>query len=90
MRRFALVTPKRDLSPLSIQDGDGTFHFSYLPVGEYDLHITARGFASFNSSGIRVDVNRTISLPVALQIGPSSSPISPSRRMRPPSTLAPR
>lgn len=52
---------------------DGTFHFSYLPVGEYDLHITARGFASFDSSGIRVDVNRTISLPVSLQIGPSSS-----------------
>ncbi|MGI9073913.1 MAG: carboxypeptidase regulatory-like domain-containing protein [Bryobacteraceae bacterium] len=52
---------------------DGTFHFSYLPVGEYDLHVTARGFASFDSSGIRIDVNRNISLPVPLQIGPSSS-----------------
>ncbi|HMJ60530.1 MAG TPA: carboxypeptidase-like regulatory domain-containing protein, partial [Bryobacteraceae bacterium] len=23
----------------------GNFHFSYLPVGEYDLHVSAAGFA---------------------------------------------
>src|SRR5690349_8331149 len=55
---------------------DGAFHLSYLPVGEYDLHVTARGFASYDFSGIRVDVNRIISLPVSLQIGTSSTQLN--------------
>jgi hypothetical protein len=55
---------------------DGAFHFSYLPVGDYGLHVTAQGFAAFDFSGIRVDVDRVINLPVYLAIGASSSQVN--------------
>jgi hypothetical protein len=46
----------------------GNFHFSYLPVGEYDLHISATGFADFAATHIRIDVDRTVSFAVALEL----------------------
>ncbi|MBV9300812.1 MAG: TonB-dependent receptor [Acidobacteriaceae bacterium] len=47
---------------------DGTFHFSSLPVGEYNLHVTAQGFAAFDQLHIRVDVDRRVRIPISLQI----------------------
>ena len=46
----------------------GSFHFSYLPVGSYSLHVSVKGFASGDTSNIRVDVNRVVNLPVTLAI----------------------
>ena len=43
---------------------DGSFHFSSLPVGEYDLHVGADGFAAFTASAIRIDIGRTVRVPV--------------------------
>ncbi len=39
---------------------DGSFHFSSLPVGEYDLRVGADGFAAFTASAIRIDIGRTV------------------------------
>ena len=47
---------------------DGSFRFSYLPVGEYDLRVSSPGFTEFNATHIRLDVERTVSFPVALVI----------------------
>jgi hypothetical protein len=52
---------------------DGSFRFSYLPVGEYELQVGAAGFADFNASNIRIDVQRTVSFPVALRISTHTS-----------------
>src|SRR6185437_9152407 len=52
---------------------NGNFHFSYLPVGEYELRVTAAGFAEFQISGLRIDVDRIISFPVELKISTESS-----------------
>ncbi|HSU60680.1 MAG TPA: carboxypeptidase regulatory-like domain-containing protein [Bryobacteraceae bacterium] len=52
---------------------NGNFHFSYLPVGEYELRVTAAGFAQFQISGLRIDVDRIISFPVELKISTESS-----------------
>src|SRR4051812_22527053 len=48
----------------------GSFHFSYLPVGEYNLGVSASGFADSETTHIRIDVNRVVNLTVALQIRP--------------------
>jgi len=50
----------------SSQSGD--FHFSYLPVGEYDLHVFAAGFADFSANRIRIDVDRTVNFAVSLEL----------------------
>lgn len=48
----------------------------FISAGQYDLHIAAPGFAPYDSAGIRVHVNRTISFPVTLAIGTSTSQLS--------------
>ncbi|HVY93557.1 MAG TPA: carboxypeptidase regulatory-like domain-containing protein [Bryobacteraceae bacterium] len=47
---------------------DGAFHFSNLPVGEYSLSVNAKGFTAFSASGIRIDIGRTVSYPVKLEV----------------------
>ncbi len=49
---------------------NGSFHFSYLPVGEYNLRVSAPGFTDFQMTSIRIDVDRVVNLPVALEIRP--------------------
>ncbi len=51
----------------------GTFHFSYLPVGIYNLRVNAPGFSDFEATGIRIDVDRVVSFPVSLQIATSKT-----------------
>ena len=54
----------------------GEFHFSYLPVGTYSLHVTAKGFAAFDAPDLRIDVDRTINIPVRLAIATSTNQIT--------------
>ena len=46
---------------------EGSFHFS-LPAGDYDLHASAAGFAAFSASDIRIDISRTVHVPVKLDL----------------------
>ncbi len=62
------VNSQTGLSARLFSSNDGSFHFSSLPVGRYHLTIRAKGFAVYEVDGIRIDVNRVVSLPVALAI----------------------
>ncbi|HEY3939850.1 MAG TPA: TonB-dependent receptor, partial [Bryobacteraceae bacterium] len=46
----------------------GSFHFSYLPAGEYELDVSAAGFAEFAATPIRIDVDRVVNFHAALEI----------------------
>ena len=52
---------------------EGEFRFSFLPVGEYELTASARGFQTTRITGIRVDVNRVLSLPLQLSVAPANT-----------------
>ncbi|HEX7362857.1 MAG TPA: carboxypeptidase regulatory-like domain-containing protein [Bryobacteraceae bacterium] len=54
----------------------GAFRFSSLPVGAYDLHVAASGFAAFDDVGIRIDVGRHVDIPVLLRIAKSATQIT--------------
>jgi len=62
----------------AVQDSatGGSYHFSYLPVGIYDLRVAAKGFAPFTATGIRVDIGRTLRFPVKLVLAGSSTEIN--------------
>ena len=47
---------------------DGSFHFSDLPVGTYQLTVRAEGFAPYTVDAIRVDIGHVVRWPVQLQI----------------------
>jgi len=50
-------------------DGSGDFRFLLLPPGNYALQATTPGFKTFRRDGIIVEVDRSIAVPVSLQIG---------------------
>jgi len=57
---------------------DGSYHFSSLPAGEYDLHVTKDGFAAFTASAILIDIGRTVRLPIKLEVAAGHSEVNVS------------
>ncbi len=55
---------------------DGAFHFSSLPAGEYDLRVTADGFAPFTATAIRIDIGRTVPVAVKLEVAAGHNEVS--------------
>jgi hypothetical protein len=55
---------------------DGAFHFGFLPVGNYELRVAAPGFAPFQAAGIHLDINRTVRIPVKLEIAGGHSEVN--------------
>ena len=55
---------------------DGGFHFSSLPVGDYELRIAADGFTPYTAAQIHVDINRTVRLSVKLEIAGGRSEVN--------------
>lgn len=55
---------------------DGSFHFSSLPVGDYELRVAAVGFAPFTVAGIHIDINRTVRFPANLVIAGGRSEVN--------------
>ena len=50
-------------------DAEGNFRFLLLPPGNYSVQVSAPGFKSYTRTGIVVEVDRSIAVPVSLQIG---------------------
>jgi hypothetical protein len=50
-------------------DSGGIFRFPNLPVGAYELEVSASGFKAYRQTGITLQVNSNIELPVIMQIG---------------------
>jgi outer membrane receptor protein involved in Fe transport len=57
---------------------DGGFHFASLPAGQYDLRVSREGFATFTASAIRVDIGRTVRIPVTLDIAATRTEVKVS------------
>ena len=68
--------PQTGFSAKGRSANDGAFHFASLPVGEYDLRVNAEGFATFTASSIRIDIGRTVRIPVKLEVAVGHSEVS--------------
>ncbi len=60
----------------SVTDGRGLYSFPNLPVGHYDLTITADGFAAQKKANIVVDTDSAIRIDIALAVGVSSDTVT--------------
>lgn len=47
----------------------GEYRFNNIPVGSYDLSVTATGFGAMMERGLAVELNKTATVNVTLQIG---------------------
>jgi hypothetical protein len=63
-----LTNPSTGFTATQQSSSAGAFRFSYLPVGSYNLHVDMKGFASFDTTNIRVDVDRVVNLPITLAV----------------------
>ena len=52
-----------------VTNTEGTFFRSFLLPGDYRITVEKAGFQQKVTSGIRVDVQQTVSLDVALRVG---------------------
>ncbi len=56
-------------------DNGGTYIFPNVPVGTYDVNITASGFRTYIQTGIVLEVGSSISVNAAMQVGTTDQKI---------------
>jgi hypothetical protein len=59
----------------AVTDKQGLYSFPNLPVGHYDLTVTAHGFAVQKKTGIAVDADAAIRLDLVLAVGAQSDTV---------------
>src|SRR6516225_7227981 len=59
----------------AVTDEEGNFRFLLLQPGTYSLLVSAPGFKSLLRDGLIVEVDRSLGVPVTLQVGQVSDPI---------------
>jgi hypothetical protein len=59
-------------------NGDGSYAFSALPPGKYELSINLKGFKAFKQTGIVLNVNDAITVDATLQIGQADEVVTVS------------
>ena len=59
----------------TITDESGNFRFALLPVGTYGVEVSSKGFKTFRREGIIVETDRSLAVPVTLEIGTVSETV---------------
>ncbi len=50
-------------------NASGEYRFNNIPVGSYDLSVAATGFGAMTESGLAVELNKTVTVNISLQVG---------------------
>lgn len=53
----------------TVTNGSGEFNVPYLPIGVHSITVTMNGFRAAVMSGIELQVDKTLNLPLVLQVG---------------------
>jgi hypothetical protein len=56
-------------------DGEGGYLFTNLPIGSYEVRITAQGFQTFVQTGITLVVNQNARVDASLVVGASTQTV---------------
>jgi hypothetical protein len=56
-------------------NGQGYYSFQALPLGKYSITVEQKGFKSYQQTGLVLDVNASLVVDVALQVGQSTEKI---------------
>jgi hypothetical protein len=58
--------------------GSGSYTFTLIPAGRYDVEASATGFKTFHDAGVQVDVAAPVRLDIALEVGAVSDSVEVS------------
>jgi len=64
------------LSQTAVSNEAGEFTFTFIPVGTYDLTVTATGFETYSQRGLTLAAGQNLRLQVALQVGNVQSTVT--------------
>jgi len=70
-----ITNPATGLVRNTQSDQEGNFRLLLLPAGNYTLEVTNPGFKAFRREGIAVEADRSLSVPVTLDVGAVSEVI---------------
>ena len=59
----------------TVTDSKGFYNFPELPIGTYDVEISANGFKTFRKSGLVVDANAAHRVDATLQVGQTTEKV---------------
>jgi hypothetical protein len=57
-------------------DEQGTYTFPVLPVGQYEVAVTADGFRSNKTKGLAIDINTALTVDVTLQVSDQNQTVT--------------
>src|SRR5580692_8504220 len=73
----ALVNTATGVTQNTTSNDEGVFNFPVVPVGQYEVDVTASGFTPYKqTSKIKIDVNTALTIDVPLQVAQASSEIT--------------
>ncbi len=72
-----LVNPANGVKQNAVTGNDGVFTFAAVPLGQYELDVTADGFSSYRqTTNLKIDVNTALTIDVVLQVADASQVIN--------------
>lgn len=74
--KVSLVNQATNIAQTTVTSAAGNYVFATVPVGVYTLHASAAGFKTYVDTGIRVQIQATVTADVALAIGSISQHVT--------------
>ncbi|MBV8114571.1 MAG: carboxypeptidase regulatory-like domain-containing protein, partial [Silvibacterium sp.] len=72
-----LLNPATDVRQSAVTDASGEFNFPVVPVGQYELDVTATGFTPYKQTqNLNVDVKTSLNVDVVLQLAETSQTVT--------------
>jgi hypothetical protein len=65
---IVLTNPATGVKQKTITGNDGSFTFAAVPVGAYQLDVTAKGFTPYRQTNLTIDVNTALAVNVVLNV----------------------
>ena len=74
--RVTLVQTDTNFTRVAVTTSDGAFHEELLPVGPYNITVTANGFKTMKRTGIVLSVMQNAELTLKIDVGATSETLN--------------
>jgi len=74
--QVTIVSPEHGVTRSAAANGSGDYLFPALPVGSYDMTVTAQGFKKYQANGIKLDVGQKARNDVRLEVGAAQEQVT--------------
>ena len=72
-----LLQPSTGTKQNAVSDASGVFSFPIVPVGSYELEVTAAAFNPYRqTAGLKIDVNTALTVDVVLQVAEANTEVT--------------